>query len=150
MEMDESYGFLVNHAGRRMSQAITAGFAPYDITLEQWVVLHRLSEGDGVTHKALGARSEKDPTNITRIVDQLTRKGLVERRSHPEDRRCSLLFITEAGRELDAVLTPIEQEVIASVLEGLDPSELSNLRKALQHIATRACVCTQKLEDPLD
>lgn len=150
MKMDESYGFLVNHAGRRMSQAISLGFAPYDITVEQWVVLHRLSEQDGVSHKALGVKAEKDPTNITRIVDQLTRKGLVERRSHPDDRRCSLLFITEAGRELDAVLTPIEQKVIADILEGLEPTDVVALGKALQHIATRACACTQKMEEALD
>lgn len=109
MKLEDSFGFLINHAGRRMSQLLTLHFQAYDITTEQWTVLHRLAEQDGISQKELARRTEKDQTNITRILDHLQRKGLIERRANASDRRSFLTYITDKGRGLDQTLVPIEQ-----------------------------------------
>jgi DNA-binding MarR family transcriptional regulator len=41
-----------------------------------------------------------DPPNLTPVVDDLERTGLVERQSHPTDRRVKLVVATAAGMEL--------------------------------------------------
>lgn len=138
MKLDESLGFLINHAGRRISQLLTHHYQSFDITTEQWVVLNRLAEQDGISQKELSLRAEKDQTNVTRILDHLQRKGFIERRSNPLDRRSFLAFITDKGRELNQQLIPIEEQVIQSILRGVTEEELNGFTKVLVHITNNA------------
>ena len=75
---------------------------------------------------------------MTRILDQLERKGLAERRANAADRRSFLTFITDKGRALIGVLTPIEKEVVNSVLDGLTENQRNTLRELLVHITDKA------------
>jgi DNA-binding MarR family transcriptional regulator len=145
--LDSSFGFILNHAGRRLTQLLNSHFQPYDMTTEQWAVLNRLADEDGITQKLLAVRAEKDQTNITRILDQLERKGLVERRANETDRRSFLTFITEQGKALNDILTPIEQKVIASVLSGFSDEQTTILREMLNQLTNQANACIKEVED---
>ncbi|AEI44705.1 MarR family winged helix-turn-helix transcriptional regulator [Paenibacillus mucilaginosus] len=134
MRIDDSIGFMISTIGRKLNQSLTLRFQPYDITSEQWSVLNTLTLGDGVNQRELSQRTEKDPTNVTRILDQLERKGWIRRAPHPEDRRAYLLYVTESGRELNRILAPMEAELIASVLASVDPESERVLREALLSI----------------
>lgn len=147
MKIDQSLGFIINHAGRRLSQLLALHYQPYDITTEQWSVLNRLSEQDGISQKDLAQRSEKDQTNITRIVDHLERKGLVERHSNAEDRRSFLLFITDKGKLLNQELLPIEKEVVNSALQGLSEEHIELLRDMLIQITRNANQLIKEVEE---
>lgn len=147
MQLDHSLGFILNHAGRRMTQLLSHQFQPYDMTTEQWVVLHRLACEDGITQKLLAIRAEKDQTNITRILDQLERKGMVERRANEQDRRSFLTFITDQGRAMNDILTPIEQKVIASLLSGFTEEQSSQLRQLLIQITQEANARIKEVEE---
>ena len=67
------------------------------------------------------------------VVDRLVARGHAERRSHPDDRRRTVVVITESGRrevfhllapmfaalaELDASLTPEQRELVEHYLRG--------------------------------
>lgn len=147
MGLDSSFGFILNHAGRRLTQLLNSHFQPYDMTTEQWAVLNRLADEDGITQKLLAVRAEKDQTNITRILDQLERKGLVERRANETDRRSFLTFITEQGKALNDILTPIEQKVIASVLSGFTDEQTTILREMLNQLTNQANACIKEVEE---
>ncbi|SDN18799.1 DNA-binding transcriptional regulator, MarR family [Paenibacillus sp. yr247] len=147
MQLDNSFGFILNHAGRRLTQLLNYHFQPFDMTTEQWTVLNRLAEEDGITQKLLAVRAEKDQTNITRILDQLERKGLVERKANKMDRRSFLTYITEQGRALNEILTPIEQKVIASVLSGFTEKEALNLQVLLILMTNKANACIKEVEE---
>ncbi|MGF7036551.1 DNA-binding MarR family transcriptional regulator [Paenibacillus mucilaginosus] len=134
MRIDDSIGFMISTIGRKLNQSLTLRFQPYDITSEQWSVLNTLTLGDGVNQRELSQRTEKDPTNVTRILDQLERKGWIRRAPHPEDRRAYLLYVTDSGRELNRILAPMEAELIASVLASVDPESERVLREALLSI----------------
>ncbi|MDU0204237.1 MULTISPECIES: MarR family transcriptional regulator [Paenibacillus] len=147
MQMDHSLGFILNHAGRRMTQLLGSQFQPYDMTTEQWVVLHRLACEDGITQKLLATRAEKDQTNITRILDQLERKGMIERRANEQDRRSFLTFITEQGRAMNDILTPIEQKVIASLLSSFTEEQAALLKSLLIQITQEANARIKEVEE---
>lgn len=148
MNIDHSLGFMINHAGRRLSHLLSIRYQPYDITTEQWAVLNRLAERDGISQKDLAQRAEKDQTNVTRILDQLERKGLVERRPNAVDRRSFLTFITDKGKSLNEVLLPVEKEVINSVLHGLSEEEKDLLRAMLNRITRNANRIINEVEEP--
>lgn len=134
MRNDESLGFIISALGRKLNQGLTLRFQPYDITAEQWSVLNKLSEEDGISQRELSLRSEKDPTNVTRILDQLERKGWVRREANPEDRRSFRTYVTESGRRLNQLLAPQEAEFVQAATAKLSDNELAVLRHALLQI----------------
>ncbi|MEW9670571.1 MarR family winged helix-turn-helix transcriptional regulator [Ammoniphilus sp. 3BR4] len=146
MNLDQSLGFLINNAGRRISQLLTIHFQPFGITPEQWTVLNRLAEQDGINQKDLSLRVGKDQTNVARIFDQLERKGLAKRKPNPEDRRSFLAVLTEEGRLLNEKLTPIEQEVIQSALTGLPDQQVEQLKKWLKQITDQSTKLIKEME----
>jgi len=136
--LDDSLGFILNNAGRKVSQLLSLRFQPFEITTEQWTLLNRLIEEDGISQKDLAKRVEKDQTNVTRILNQLERKGLVERETNTQDKRSFLTFVTEKGKKLNETLIPIENQVVTSVLEGLPESQIKELAKTLIYITKKA------------
>jgi DNA-binding MarR family transcriptional regulator len=144
MILDNSLGFIINTAGRRISQLVSIQFNKYDITTEQWIVLNRLDEQDGISQKDLAKRVEKDQTTVTRILDQLERKGLVQRKTNREDRRSFLIYITVPGKSLNKILTPIEAEVIKTLFENLPEDQIAQLRAIVTQIINNA---NQQLEE---
>ncbi len=74
-----------------------------------------------------------NPT-MTRIVDELVKKGLVERRPDKRDRRCILLELTEAGRELAAVAHAHGRKALVEYLQPLSNEELADVTRAFGHL----------------
>jgi DNA-binding MarR family transcriptional regulator len=146
VRQDDSIGFIINQAGRRLSQLLAIRFSAFDVTTEQWSVLSRLCEQDGISQKDLAGRVGKDQTNITRILDQLERKKLAERRANPDDRRSFCAFVTDAGRSLQSRLAPIEVEVLASVTEGLTEQQCTILKQLLIQLTDKTNALLQHHE----
>ena len=136
--IDQSIGFLLSATGRKVSQALTVTLQPYGVTSEQFavlaVLLESVSDSAGITQKELSLRSQKDPTNVTRILNQLQRKGLIRRQENAEDRRSFVIHLTDKGKQLAAALVPIEEYVVRSVCNGLTDQEIIQLRAALTRI----------------
>ncbi len=78
-----------------------------------------------------------DPPNLTTLVDDLERTGLVERRAHPTDRRAKLVVATAAG----AALARRAEQILNRPPEGL--SELS-----VDDLATLARILSKVRRDP--
>jgi DNA-binding MarR family transcriptional regulator len=68
------------------------------------------------TLRALAGQLLADPPYVTLLVDDLERRGLVERRPHPEDRRAKLVSLTPAFR----ALSPGDLRELLRMLEGID------------------------------
>jgi DNA-binding MarR family transcriptional regulator len=96
-----------------------------NITPEQWFILFRLYEKDGQSQGELADKDLQDHPNVTRMLDALEKRNLVVRRADAYDRRKSLIFLTEAGRQLLAQLMPLTIEERKKVLDGLTPAEIT-------------------------
>ena len=132
--IEESLGFIISRTNLKLSNYLTRKFKPYDITPEQWGLLNRLWEKDGISQKELSETSIKDQTTITRILDKLERKGLVKRQTSPDDRRSFLIFLTDTGRSLEDKLVPIAYETLDEALQGLSEEEIKQLKILLNKI----------------
>lgn len=135
MNITESIGYILANTGRKLTQHLTHKFEPYGITSEQWSVLHWLTEQDAITQRELSKRTEKDPTNITRILDQLERKGWILRKANVEDRRSYLIYVTPSGRDLSQLLLPIENEMTREIQSLLPQGQLDDLKHSLRTIS---------------
>ena len=84
--------------------------------------------------RELAALLVVDPPNLTPVVDDLERSGLVERQSHPTDRRVKLVVATPQG----AALAHKANEILArppSGLTDLPHEELEHLLRILRQVA---------------
>ncbi len=88
----------------------------YDLTSTQFYVLHWSNSTDG---KTLGEMSERllcTPSNVTRVVDLLVRRGLLNRERDSEDRRVVRVYPTPAGQKL---YEEVSRTYIGSILERI-------------------------------
>lgn len=74
---------------------------------------------------------------VSYLVDRLEKKGLVERRDYPEDRRTRLAALTPAGEELIARIFPEHAQAIQRALHAIDP-EVKQAAVALLRTIGRA------------
>lgn len=106
----------------------------FDLSSEQWVVIKRLSESPGLKQRELAQQTFKDPASMTRILDILQNRGLVERRQVEGDRRTYSLYLTNTGEDTIERLMPLALEAREQGLKGISASELAQLNKTLNKI----------------
>jgi DNA-binding MarR family transcriptional regulator len=95
------------------------------------LALRRLAE-QPLTLSALADRMASDPPYVTLMVDDLEKRGLVQRKPHPGDRRAKLVKLTAAGRGAAARADAMLDEPPAALRE-LPAKELAALLRALEH-----------------
>jgi DNA-binding MarR family transcriptional regulator len=97
-------------------------------------VLHALWEREGLTHSDLAARMHVSPATITKMIQRMEKAGFVERRDDPEDQRVSRVYLTDAGRAIQAEVHRVFRELDGETCAGLTPEERDWLRQVLLRI----------------
>lgn len=138
-DMDNAVGYAIGHAAARLKMGLRRTFlaAGHDVTPEQWVVLYRLFEAQGLTQCGLGERTVKDKTTITRILDRLQAKKLLVRRRDSRDRRSQRIFLTPAGEALVRALVPLVRGYAADVFADVASEDSERIRSVLEGIEAR-------------
>ena len=103
--------------------------APFDITSQQYNVLRILrgAEPEGLPTLTIAERMIERTPGITRMIDRLEAKGLVEREVRPHDRRCVYCRITTKGLNLLKLLDEPVEEFNHSAFHALSEAELKQL-----------------------
>ena len=76
--------------------------------------------------------------NITAIVDQLEKEGLVERLDEPDDRRAFRIRLTRSGDKTFAEWARAHEQWVVELLSGLSRKEHDELLKLLAKLKTHA------------
>jgi DNA-binding MarR family transcriptional regulator len=129
--IDNSPGFIINRLARELNACLYRAFhnSGFDITAQQWAVLNRLWEKEGLHQSALAERTIKNRHNMTRILAHLERKGYVLRKTDQWDRRLIRVYLTRKGKQLQNKLIPIAQDILSAVLGDLSRNDLKTLRR---------------------
>ena len=104
------------------------------LTFSQHAILRALA--DGAEHSAgeLAAAADLTPASVTKMLDGLSRAGLLERVPDPADRRRVGVRITPAGREAFEAKNRRITEAWAEVLADADPAEIDAMASALRRL----------------
>ncbi len=76
--------------------------------------------------------------NVTAIVDQLEKEGMVERSDEPADRRAFRIRLTRAGEKTFADMARAHEEWVVELLSGLSRREQDELLKLLAKVKSHA------------
>ena len=131
-------GFLVSRMGTITQKRFSSRLEAVEVTPRMWGALNVLEAAGSITQHGLCKRTGMDPSSMVATIDDLERKGLVERRAHPSDRRAYALHVTDAGRETLARGREVVQEVEDELLAPLDDAEREQLRSLLLRLVTAA------------
>ena len=103
----------------------------YDLTRAQWVMLLKLARHPGLSQKDLAEILEVEPMTVARLTDRLERRGLVERRADPRDRRIWRLHLTEEAAPMLGIVKAQRREVAEMVMKDLDPPLVETMMEGL-------------------
>ncbi len=136
--LTQAVGFHVNRVAHLMSEEIARRFARagYPVSAQDFGILYHLRKRGPMTHGEVARIMRRDKTTITRRLDGLARKGLIERRRHPNDRRASLVTLTGSGARAVATTAPMVRDFQREVLRDVPPRDQAATIRTLRHIAT--------------
>jgi DNA-binding MarR family transcriptional regulator len=89
---------------------------------------------DPPTGQAIAEQLLVTSGSMTSLLDTLERRGLVERRRHPSDRRKILIDLTDEGQRTVDVYLPAVHGAITRVMAGLTEPERAQLLAALDKV----------------
>ena len=112
-------GAMVLRLGRRLLAMEQPILERHGVTMWAYIVLTALRDGPARAQASLAAAINADKTRLIPVLDDLQKRGLIEREPDPADRRVRLLGLTPEGRRLQqAVQTEIrkgEEIILAKI-----------------------------------
>src|ERR1700678_939416 len=97
--LDEPLGYWLRCLSNFVSHSFAERLARQGFSVAQWVVLRTLYDSSGVTVDEGAAPGGVDKSSLSRMVERLVKKGLVNR-TQGDDRRSVGLTLTPAGKKL--------------------------------------------------
>lgn len=67
------------------------------------------------------------PANLTRVCNDLEQQGLIARGNRPGDRRCVMITLTDAGRDLIAQVLPEVWAATTRAYDGYSADDVKQL-----------------------
>src|ERR1700674_2949588 len=132
-----SVGYLIKRAHSLMLDVMEPVLEERGFTFIQYVILSWLRDGIAVNPKDICFQFRHDSGALTRVIDQLAERGLLERIRRDRDRRKVELQLTPAGRDAIESLIPPVVEKLNLALAELTVAELHELRRLLVKLNTR-------------
>lgn len=111
--------------------------AAYKLTVSQFGALEALLHLGPLCQCDLGKKLLKSSGNVTMVVDNLEKRGLVERQREGEDRRFIQVHLTEEGRQLISGMFPNHVKAILEEMRILTASEQKELGRLCRKIGRR-------------
>jgi len=119
-------GILVHDVARMRKTIFDQAVKEMGITRAQWWALANLSrhKTEGMSQSDLARVLDVGKPTIGGLIDRLTEKGMVERRSEGDDRRVKNIYITDHGYDLIYYMSPIAANLNTVFLEGINDKDV--------------------------
>ncbi len=132
---------LVGYNCRRVHLRIAPLFmermAQYELRQVDYTILTLANINPDLNQKRLAQAIHVSPPNLTPLLDRLEKRGLLNRKRNPADKRSQVLALTDAGKNLcgkaDQTALELENEATAALAND----ELAELLRLLQKIFLR-------------
>jgi DNA-binding MarR family transcriptional regulator len=138
-----SVGFLIKRCGVLMHQHAEACFAKLPVNFTQWMTLITLTRAESVSASQLSAELGHDMGALTRVVDELERRGYVRRERSVRDRRSVEIAITAAGRKQAQLGKRLLLELLNELTAPFATKEVDALIGLLQRLLLHLQESTQ-------
>ena len=132
--LEEELHYLLMRAFHVSNREVVARVRQDGLLPGQPKVLEYLHEHDGCTQKQLGEGCALDKSSITGLLTRMDQQGLVRRETAADDRRVSLVCLTDTGRTQAARVRRGCAEVDALAWDGIPPEERAAFLRTMRDI----------------
>ena len=137
----------VARACQLMQQALARALAPLDIKPPHLDILVNLYRFEGISQQELARKLLVGRSNMSMLLPQMEKRGLLERRADQRDKRVLRLFLTEEGRSLSEKAMQIQTELIERTLSATPLDECQQLAETMDLLIQRM-LSSDGLVDP--
>jgi DNA-binding MarR family transcriptional regulator len=130
----DSVGYLMHLVFGSMRRQVAARLAEHGLTAAQWYPLWKLKRDGPGTAQELARDMDMDAGALTRLIDRLVAKGLVERERSEADRRVVMLSLSAAGEAVAAHVPDVLASVNNDYLRGFSTRDWRSLQRALRQM----------------
>ena len=126
-----SVGYLLKRSHALLRDVSEPALAARGFTFIQYIILVWIRDGIAVNPKDICFEYRHNSGALTRVIDQLADRGLLERVRGVEDRRKVDLRLTSAGRKAVESLIPFMVDTLNTALGDFSGSEVRELVRLL-------------------
>jgi MarR family 2-MHQ and catechol resistance regulon transcriptional repressor len=121
-------------ATNSLTATIGHALASDRLTISQFGVLEALYHLGPLQQHTIGDKLLKSGGNITMVVDNLEKRGLIERERCKEDRRCIRVKLTGSGKDLISKVYPRIAELIREAFAVIPQEDMESLNSTLRRL----------------
>lgn len=147
--LDRDPVVLINDVARIMRTNFDQRARARGMTRAQWLILARVERRPGVSQSELAAICEVEPITVARLVDRLEKRGLLERRPDPNDRRIWRLHNLPAARPFLEEITEYREGLIREIDSRIGCAAREAMVDALLGIRAILTGAPQPLDHPV-
>jgi DNA-binding MarR family transcriptional regulator len=135
LQLEHFLPYRLSILSNTISQAIANDYQRrYDISVTEWRVMAVLARFDGLSAREVAERTAMDKVAVSRALARLVEAGRVSRVTHDDDKRRSVLSLTEAGWTMHDEVAPMARAREREVLARLDAEERAWLTRILDKL----------------
>jgi MarR family transcriptional regulator for hemolysin len=131
-----AFGTRLSRAYRQWRRAADLRLQPYDLTEATWLPLVHIGRAaQPPRQKDLAASMYVDNSSVVRLLDNLEKAGLIQRKEGA-DRRAKIILLTPRGRAIADRVEAVARRVRQDALAGLSEKDIETTIRVLDHIYT--------------
>jgi DNA-binding MarR family transcriptional regulator len=127
--------FLLAQLGAHAASQFAERLGVLDLAPADAGILRLLRVSAGLSQQELAGKLQIHPSRLVAILDNLEKRGFVERRANPDDRRLYSIHLTKNGGEILEKIGKVAMEHQDALLSGLTGAERDELAALLLRIA---------------
>ncbi|MBU6246788.1 MAG: MarR family winged helix-turn-helix transcriptional regulator [Xanthomonadaceae bacterium] len=138
LELEHFLPYRLSILSNTISQGIADDYQRlYDLSMTEWRVMAVLARFEGLSAREVADRTAMDKVAVSRALARLVEAGRVSRHMADNDKRRSVLDLTEAGWAIHDVVAPMARAREQALLDKLDEDERRWLVRILDKLQER-------------
>lgn len=132
LDLEHFLPYRLSVLSNRVSQTIANAYAErFDLAITEWRVIAVLGRHPGISANGVAERTAMDKVAVSRAIARLLERGFVQRDTHDNDRRRSVLELSEAGYRIYDDVVPLALGYERRLLASLEPAEAAILDRMI-------------------
>jgi DNA-binding MarR family transcriptional regulator len=132
-----SAAFLLAQLGAYASGQFAMRLEPLGLTPAHAGIFRIIAGMPGLSQQELAAKLGMYASRLVALIDDLEKRGFIERQPSSTDRRLYALHLTDSGKEQLSAIGAIAREHGRALLDGLSDDERSSLTALLERVAKK-------------
>lgn len=147
MIINKQVGVFLNLVHCKFKQYVNTIFNShgFNLTAEQFLVMDTLWDEGVMSQQQIADTILKDKNSVTKLIDALEKKGLVERVAGRSDKRQNLIHLTQKAVEIKKSITQVAIDTTDKIIKDIPREDLINFVKVLNKMAENIDSLEKKL-----